>query len=115
MHQYRIHAFARYAIFFVLLGIVMSGGLEPCAAQNDKPVNGKKNVLILFPGLPIVYAVQKEGISRVLAVAVVIFGQPTLWDEHRGLIIGIVTVLAVQTSLIAGLLRAARVAPALRT
>ena len=104
MHQYRIHAFTRYAIFFVLLGIVMSGGFEPCAAQNDKPVNGKKNVLILFPGLPIVYAVQKEAISRVLADAVEMFGQPTLWDEHRGLIIGIVTVLAVQTSLIAGLL-----------
>ena len=48
MYQDSIHAYTRHAIFFVLLGIVVSGGLEPCAAQKGEPVDGKKNVLILY-------------------------------------------------------------------
>src|SRR5271166_3361708 len=46
----------------------------------------------------------KLPLSRVPAEAVVMFRQPTLWEEHRGLIIGIATVLVVQTTLIAGLI-----------
>ena len=46
----------------------------------------------------------KLPVSRLPAEAVVMFRQPTLWEEHRGLIIGIATVLVVQTSLIAALL-----------
>ena len=48
MYQHRIHGFAYYVIFFVLLGIVVSGGIERCAAQNSEPVDGNKNVLILY-------------------------------------------------------------------
>ena len=55
----------------------------------------------------------KLPVSRVPAEAVVMFRQPTLWEEHRGLIIGVAAVLVVQTSLIAGATRATRVAPAL--
>jgi signal transduction histidine kinase len=46
----------------------------------------------------------KLPVSRVPAEAVVMFRQPTLWEEHRQLIIGIATVMVVQTSLIVGLL-----------
>jgi two-component system sensor kinase FixL len=43
-------------------------------------------------------------VSCVSAEAVVMFRQPTLWEEHRGLIIGVAAVLVLQTSLIAGLI-----------
>jgi len=46
----------------------------------------------------------KLPVSRVPAEAVVMFRQPTLWEEHRGLIIGVAAVLMVQTALIAGLI-----------
>ena len=48
MYQHRIRAFTYYPIIFALLGIVIGGGLEPCAAQINEPVDGKKNVLILY-------------------------------------------------------------------
>src|SRR5271166_3281750 len=48
MYARCIKAFAWYARFLPLLGIVVSGGLEPSVAQNDKPADGKKNVLILY-------------------------------------------------------------------
>ncbi len=42
--------------------------------------------------------------SRVPAEAIVRFKPPSLWQEHRGMIIGIVAVVAMQSALIAGLL-----------
>jgi signal transduction histidine kinase len=42
--------------------------------------------------------------SRVPAEAKVMFRQPTLWEEHRGFIIGVAAVLLMQTALIAGLI-----------
>ena len=48
MHQRGIEAFARYTRLLVLLGIIMSCGFESSMAQNDKPADGKKNVLILY-------------------------------------------------------------------
>ena len=48
MHQRGIEAFAWFTRFLVLLCMVMSGGFEPSVAQNDKPTDAKKNVLILY-------------------------------------------------------------------
>ena len=48
MYARCIEAFAWCARLLPLLGIVVSGGLEPSVAQNDKPTDGKKNVLILY-------------------------------------------------------------------
>lgn len=42
--------------------------------------------------------------SRVPAEAIVRFKPPSLWKEHRGMIIGIFAVVAMQSALIAGLL-----------
>ncbi len=42
--------------------------------------------------------------SRVPAEAIVRFKPPSLWQEHRGVIIGILVVVAMQSALIAGLL-----------
>lgn len=42
--------------------------------------------------------------SRIPAEAVVMFRQPTLWEEHRGLVLGVAAVLAIQMALIAALL-----------
>ena len=42
--------------------------------------------------------------SRVPAEAIVRFKPPSLWQEHRGIIIGIFLVVAMQSALIAGLL-----------
>jgi len=46
----------------------------------------------------------KLQVSRLPAEAVVMFREPTLLEEHRGLIIGVAAVLVVQTALIAGLI-----------
>ncbi len=46
----------------------------------------------------------KVPLSRVPAEATVMFRKPTLWEEHRGLIISVAAVLLVQTTLIAGLI-----------
>jgi hypothetical protein len=48
MHQGGIEAFAWHTKFLVLLCVAISGGFGPSVAQNDKPTDGKKNVLILY-------------------------------------------------------------------
>lgn len=48
MYKRWTRALARYPRILVVLGIVMSAGLEPSVAQNDKPKDGSKNVLILY-------------------------------------------------------------------
>ena len=48
MHHFGIEACAWYTRFLVLLCMVMSGAFEASVAQNDKPTDGKKNVLILY-------------------------------------------------------------------
>ena len=42
--------------------------------------------------------------SRIPEGAVVMFREPTLWEDHRGAILAVCAVLAVQTALIAGLI-----------
>jgi PAS domain S-box-containing protein len=51
-------------------------------------------------------ALKKWGVaeSRVPAEAIVRFKPPSLWREHRGIIIGVLVVVALQSALIAGLL-----------
>ncbi len=46
----------------------------------------------------------KLPVSRLPAETVVMFRKPTLWEEHRNLIVGVAAVMVVQTALIAGLI-----------